>query len=364
MSKKILIYLSKFSIGGAEKSTIKLCNELASLDYKVTVLNRVSSGDLSYKLNKKVKTISIFKRDVSSTIDKIFYLNFKGLATLFIANFDIFATQRVNFPTFLKLFPVKKKVCWIRHTVTKESSINLKKNLKYFDRFICVSNASANSFNNFFKEYKEKSRVLYNFLGKQEIKNLSLENKPTELDNKSNKLNLVTVSRLSAHTKQFDLIIDSAKLLLEKEIDFAWFILGDGEYRKKLEQKIIDSKLSNFVFLLGKKINPYPYFKYSDLVVHLSSHEGLCGVINEAKVLGKAVLASNIPSIREQITHKKNGYLTDNIASDVFKSLYEIINTKSILKTISNNYLPDEIIDDQRKRSKLQAILNEVMNEK
>lgn len=362
--KTILIYISKLSVGGAELSTIKLCNELKQLDYNVTVLNKVAIGDLNQKLNKDIKTISIFKKDVSSFFDKIINLNLKCLATLFGSKFDIFATQRVNYPSFLRLLPARRKICWIRHTVTQASSQNIKKNLKYFDKFICVSNAAAEAFEDIFKEKKGELSVLYNFLKKEDIIDQSLDSKPIEFTDMASKFILLTVSRLSSHTKQFDLIIESAKSLSSKGIAFSWFILGDGEYREELEQKIKKNKLEEFVFLLGKKLNPYPYFKHSNLVVHLSSHEGLCGVINEAKILGKAVLASNIPSIREQIAHKKNGYLTDNTVKDVVKSLSEIIESSDILESISNDFLPKEILDDQAKRYKLEAILNEVLHDK
>ena len=55
------------------------------------------------------------------------------------------------------------------------------------------------------------------------------------------------------------------------------------------------------IIFLGMRENPAPYVKSCDLYLQPSRHEGYPITIVEARSLQKVIIASDIPSMREQI---------------------------------------------------------------
>ena len=76
------------------------------------------------------------------------------------------------------------------------------------------------------------------------------------------------------------------KRLSDEGIDFMWFVIGDGTDREIMKIAINKASLDSKMILIGSKENPYPYFKAADISATLSYYEGLCGAVNEAKIIG------------------------------------------------------------------------------
>ena len=55
------------------------------------------------------------------------------------------------------------------------------------------------------------------------------------------------------------------------------------------------------VFLLGETLNPYPYMKGADYLLHPSIHEAAPMVFDEAKVLGLPILSTDTTSAKEML---------------------------------------------------------------
>ena len=60
-----------------------------------------------------------------------------------------------------------------------------------------------------------------------------------------------------------------------------------------LKKLIRDEKLQTTVFLLGTKVNPYPYIKACDYFCLFSQREEYSIVLNEAKILNKNILITD-----------------------------------------------------------------------
>ncbi|RYN12187.1 glycosyltransferase family 1 [Bifidobacterium animalis subsp. animalis] len=92
---------------------------------------------------------------------------------------------------------------------------------------------------------------------------------------------IVSAGRLTDQ-KGFDLLLESAFQVLPKHPDWQWYILGEGEDRKKLEKMVNDYGLSAQVHLPGMvKIDDY--LKDASFFVLSSRYEGLGMVLLEAK---------------------------------------------------------------------------------
>lgn len=116
---------------------------------------------------------------------------------------------------------------------------------------------------------------------------------------------LVSVGRISGQ-KGFDLIPEMARKL---EKPFEWLIVGDGPTRDALQAKADQMGVGEYVKFIGQRENPMPYVKAADIVVIPSRFEGWGMTLSEALVLGKPVVATDLPVFREQVTDGVNGLL-------------------------------------------------------
>ena len=126
-------------------------------------------------------------------------------------------------------------------------------------------------FNDVYPECRNKTLVFHNLIDREEIC------RKAELtggfsDAYSGK-RILTVGRLTAQ-KAYELAIDAMKLLKDQGVKARWYVLGEGELRDKLQQKIDSLGLKEDFLLLGAVENPYPYYKQCDLYVHATRFEG------------------------------------------------------------------------------------------
>ncbi|MEK7192592.1 MAG: glycosyltransferase [Patescibacteria group bacterium] len=115
-----------------------------------------------------------------------------------------------------------------------------------------------------------------------------------------------TIGELHPNKNQVALI-EAAKLLPDK-ICFA--IVGEGELRKNLENRISELKLNHRVKLFGF-IKAYEAFPNFDIFVLPSIKEGLPFTILESAIAGIPVIASNVGGIPEIIEDKHSGILVE-----------------------------------------------------
>ncbi len=112
---------------------------------------------------------------------------------------------------------------------------------------------------------------------------------------------LVAAGRLSKE-KGFDILFDAMRGVSEVFPQVDLTILGDGPLRKDLVACRDRLGLSDSVHFLGFQTNPYPYFKYADLLVLPSRFEAFGLVLIEALAVGTPVVASDCPGgVREAV---------------------------------------------------------------
>ena len=92
--------------------------------------------------------------------------------------------------------------------------------------------------------------------------------------------------------------------------------VGDGEMRSQVEAEIEKYDVKDHVILLGTKLNPYPYIKNCDIYAQPSFSEGWGLTIQEARILQKPIVVTNLPIMHEQICSGKNGLIVDSVTSD------------------------------------------------
>jgi len=196
------------------------------------------------------------------------------------------------------------------------------------DRIFSVSKEAGESFCRIYPEYADKCHLFRNIIDTAWIKEQSLKKLPASdpFVTSTAKYKLLTIGRLT-YQKAYDIAIPALRLLREGGLDVDWFVLGEGPLEGELRGQIAKEKLTEHFILLGSKANPYPYCRLASLYVHATRFEGKSIAIEEAQVLGKAIIASDCTGNREQITHDVSGYLiplsAKAIAANVKKLLID-----------------------------------------
>ena len=120
-------------------------------------------------------------------------------------------------------------------------------------------------------------------------------------------------------------------------MDFIWLVLGEGEQRAELETMIHTYGLEHNFILKGRVGNPYPYIKAADVYVQPSRYEGYSLALQEARILGKPIVASDIPSSREQIAEGETGVLVHPDDAALAEGIIRLLNDESLRATLSDN---------------------------
>ncbi|MBU4317179.1 MAG: glycosyltransferase [Proteobacteria bacterium] len=104
-------------------------------------------------------------------------------------------------------------------------------------------------------------------------------------------------------------LIQIAKILKAKNINFKLLIAGDGKLLNDLRQQAMDDGVSENVLFLGFVENIKQFMKTIDIFVLTSLWEGFGYVLVEAMAASKPVIAFNVSSNPEIIENNKTGYL-------------------------------------------------------
>lgn len=365
--KKIAFFVQLMLCGGVENALISLTNKLSNDGNDVTIYVVKKSGDFINKVPPKVRLVSIpmkekIRRDIPiggtkicvyECIKKKQYIqagkylfsrilkrsefaelnvDFSKIPAL-KEHYDIAVNYHIHSPFLVKYLSEKvdasKKYTWIHNDfITTGYDIKkLKEYLDVNDAFFCVSQKLVKEFKGIFSEYINKIFVAYNIIPEKDIIKKAEEFIPEEYKNlKANVLKLLTVGRLEEQ-KGFDLAIKSCKLLKEKnkEINFQWFVLGDGTQKDILKKMIVEAGINDVMHLLGIKENPYPYFKNCDIYIQTSRHEGMVTTISEAKIFCKPIIATDFAGIREQIEDGISGDIVEIDVFAIYKKLVSLI---------------------------------------
>lgn len=149
------------------------------------------------------------------------------------------------------------------------------------------------------------------FLDKETARNKILERLPMDMDIKS-RLWLGTISELHK-SKGLKYMIETMHLLEiaadDKSVLPIFIIIGEGEKREKLAQRIVRYNLQNYIFLVGRIDDAPKYLKAFDIFTLSSITEALPYVILEAGLAGLPIITSGVGGIPEIITDMEDGIL-------------------------------------------------------
>ena len=175
-------------------------------------------------------------------------------------------------------------------------------------------------------EQKNKCIYVDNVLDTEGIKKLS-KVKISDMNSKKEEIKILTVARL-AKGKGIDLAIDTTKKLVDNGYNVKWFVVGEGEERANLENRIKENELEDKFILLGSRKNPYPYFKNCDIYIQASEFEGACTATIEAKILEKPIITTNTSGVNKNFTNEKNSLIVDYNLNEIYDAIVKMTDSK------------------------------------
>ena len=200
-----------------------------------------------------------------------------------------------------------------------------------FDKIFTVSDEVREAFLKAYPELPDKTEVFHNILNKEEIVRRAEEG--AGFTDGFTGTRLLSVGRLTAQ-KAFEVSVDAMKRLKDAGKNVRWYVLGEGDQRKKLQEQIDALGLTEDFILYGAVNNPYPFMKQADIYVHASRFEGKSIAIQEAQILGKPMVVSDCSGNREQVCHGKDGLMCDLTPESLAENIMFLLDDEALRRKL------------------------------
>lgn len=396
--KKILFVMNTMGRAGAEKALLELFKHIDRTEYEISLFILTGQGELINDvpeyvkiLNKKILPVSVHSEEGRKVLfrsslkvlfkrfniikllpyfiknagalknngvyqpDKFMWRAFADGAEVLNEKYDLAVAYIEGAAAYYVADHVKaeKKAAFIHvdysyagYTRKLDRDCYLK-----FDRIFAVSGEVAGVFNKVYPELIEKTEIFPNMIDREEIKKRADEG-PGFTDGFDG-IRILTIGRLTAQ-KSLETSIETCYLLKKHGKNIRWYVLGEGDRRKKLEAHIKKRDLNDCFYLYGSVENPYTYIKEADIFVHCTRFEGKSLAVQEAQILGKPIIVSNCSGNREQIVNGEDGV----VCSFDPKSMAKAINELILDKEKRNRYSQNAAKKDDDERASVERLLD------
>lgn len=374
MKKKILFIMPSMFIGGAERSLLGLLENIDYTKVDVSLFLYRHEGEFIKYIPKQVhilpeveeyRTFDVpiksllfskkwmfgVKRILSKIMLKI-HCKFKkekegvwmsmqytakylqSLLPDIIGSYDLGIMYLGVANTLVNKVDAKLKMTW-NHTDYDTLYPDKKMDLEIYkkvDFLVSVSEACNQKVKSFYPEIKEKAIVIENCLAQNLIKEQAKE-VISDFEDNDSFIKLLSIGRY-CEAKNFDNIPEICKNILETGINIRWYIIGYGGDEPLIKQKIKEYDMEEYVILLGKKDNPYPYIANCDIYIQPSRYEGKCVSVREAQMLNKPVIITKYETSSSQLNNGVDGIIVpmENVACA--EQIARVIRDKELQKRL------------------------------
>lgn len=328
--KKITILALHLGYGGVEKSIASLCNILVE-KYAVEIISVYNLYEKpAFHIDKRVKITYLLEKELSPNKEELkVAIKDRNLFEIFkqatksakilklkkskmisaIKNIKsgIVISTRIEHNNLLSIYGNKKFITIAQehtyHNNDEKYIKNLVKSCENIDYFIPVSQELTNFYLKYFENTKTKCMFIPHSLDYIPEEESSLQGK-----------NIISIGRLSKE-KGFTDLIDVFKLVYEQNQDWKLNIIGDGNEKNAIREKIKQYSLEESIVLHGYKDKEYISNELMKSSIYaMPSHEESFGlVLIEAQSFGVPCVAfDSAKGACEIIENEVNGYLIKN----------------------------------------------------
>lgn len=315
-----LFIVSSLAVGGSEKKTVMITNELAAREYDVHLIYLNKPDLLCKKVNSQVKLVMLGRKsrfDISAMIRLRLYVKKNKITRVWCVN--LYSMLYGFFSTLFLGRRVNRIV-----SINTTHFPNLKDALKMIlyvpiiycmDRIIFGCDMQRQRWVRLYFSPKSKSAVIYNGVDTDYYQEDSLHSSREEMRDKYgigvNEVAIGMVARFKWE-KNHAFVIEAVSKLINQGFNVKLLLAGDGPERENLVDLVRRNNLQDRVVFLGSlqdvrgALIAFDVFVLSSIAVETFSNAAL-----EAMSMSKPVILSNISGAPEMVDNDKNGYLFD-----------------------------------------------------
>ena len=365
--KKILIFSHAMEIGGAERALIGLLNRLVEQAYEVDLFLMRHEGELMKFIPKQVNLLSeipeytclavpmtqvlkkkklnilygrlLGKLKASQYVKKHGLKPDNGVALEYSHKYVCSYMPKVNDTVYdlaiSFLTPhyfveekvnAKKKIAWI-HTDYSYIDVDVqseKEMWRAYDYIASISDDCTRGFLSKFPELEEKIIRVDNIIPVDFIKEQAELSDVQDEMPRDGSTRILSVGRF-CNAKNFDNVPDICRRIRQMGHNVKWYLIGFGPDEALIRDKIKEADMEDYVIILGKKDNPYPYMKECDFYIQPSRYEGNCVCVHEAQALGKTVIITDYSTAKSQLNDGVDGFIVPMDNENCAMGIYSLI---------------------------------------
>jgi glycosyltransferase involved in cell wall biosynthesis len=380
--KRVLFHYPILNVGGAEKSSLRMIKALCDRGWDVTLVLTTGGGALEPEVDPRVKLVRLRPRAFGQRFARA-----RGVVAKLRAIPDIFGYGAMRLIGSLRMLPflfrrydaaavllmgtpsgfvrnivrARVRAIWIRNDLSAADPTGrvakaLSAAAHGIDYFICVSEVSRRSLVQFVPEAAGKGVVIYNIVDPEQMRSQAGVG-PSPFDRRlDGDVTILSVCRLNDRAKAILRMARVCAALKSKGYQFRWYVAGDGPDRARLEAEIEVLGIGDCMTLLGRLRNPFPAYRAADLVAMLSNYEGLCGVVNEARVLEKPVIATRVSGIDEQLVDDVNRVVVEQDEQAIIRAMARLLADPELRQRLAASGYPEALLNDAAKLDRLEAL--------
>ena len=365
---KILHVITHLPIGGAQDNTLYTVELLDKEKYDISLCCNLD-GELVERA-KKIEAIKLF--DIPFLCRKVSpYRDIRAFLSLYKLfkeeDFTIIHTHSSKAGLLARLAAVLNKTPIVIHTIHgfafNDFMNGLKKNFfiylekllaKWTDVLITVSNLNKKKIIDLNIAHENKIKNIYSGIDLSLFTNKRNDEFRKELNLENDHLLLGSVGRLSNQKDPITMI--EAFGIISKPFPNAHLALvGDGELKGKILEKIDQLKLNDRIHLTGNKNNPWSVYHSMDLFIMSSIYEGLGRSITEALSCGVPVVCTDVEGVPEIVRDNITGILvrpkdSNKLADAIIRTLNDMETAKKMAEEgrrfVNDNFDVNKMVND------------------
>ncbi len=330
--KKILFSAYDLNVGGIETALLTLLNHLVE-QYEITLVLEHKRGVFLEDLDERIQVIEYTPKETGNVIFR------KGMNLLKRWKFSWKHHHKYDFAasfatssrmgSFVARSASENNALWVHvdylafyyDDVEKMKEFFSHLQVEKFRHIVFVSKKARDHFSGIYQELSAKALYCNNLINYDRIRHLSQEKIQ---EKKSSVYTFLNVGRQEERQKRLTRIIEAARKLKEEGFSFRILLVGDGPQTEEYKGLVKKYHLEKQLIFLGRKKNPYPYYRISDAIILSSDYEGYPVVFVEAFVLGKPIITTDVSDALEQIPDHY-GIVTQKDVNEIYEAMKQMI---------------------------------------
>lgn len=300
MSQRIVLFIGSLSVGGAERVTVNLANQLAENGYEVEILVITEHGEL---VDEIASGVDFFVLSVDqmrwAAIPLARYLRRTRpevlISFLTEANIMAIIAARMARASTITIatehstqsgksgWPAKRDMTLAKHTY------------QFADHIVGVSNGVSEDVRKWARVPDDKVITIYNPVVTEEQIGTTYD-PPSHRWFQDEDIEVVLTVGRHVKEKDYPTLIRAFSQLLESRKNVRLVMLGEGKLTPEYESLVEELGIKGKVWMPGLVTPPYPYMTHADVFALSSRVEGLSLVLIEAMACGTPVVSTDCPS--------------------------------------------------------------------